>query len=55
MEIIKMSSKELERGEVIAKVLDGMLSCKKAKEQLALSLRQTYRLCKKYRENGFEQ
>ena len=49
-----MSSKELERGEVIAKVLDGMLSYKKAKEQLALSFRQTYRLCKKYRENGLQ-
>ena len=31
-----------------------MLSYKKAKEQLGLSLRQTYRIWKKYRENGLQ-
>lgn len=52
MEIIQMSKKELKRGEIMSKVMEGRLKRKEASQLLKLSLRQTYRLCKKYRKEG---
>ena len=52
MEIIQMSKKELKRGEIILKIMEGRIKRKKASWKLNLSLRQTHRLCKKYKEEG---
>ena len=52
MEIIRMSKKELYRGEVIARVASGELTQRKASEQLGISLRQTKRLYKRYKKEG---
>ena len=54
MRIIQMSKKELERGEMILKILEGKLSKKNACLTMNLSLRQTYRLCRKYKEQGLK-
>jgi len=54
MEIIQMSKKELERGQVIIKILDGKLTRKKASKIINLTLRQTYRLCKKFKKQGLQ-
>lgn len=52
MEIIQLSKKEIERGNIILKILDGKLIKKQACKILNLSLRQIYRLCKKYKAQG---
>lgn len=49
-----MSKKELERGEMTANILNGKLSKKNACLTMNLSLRQTYRLCRKYKEQGLK-
>ena len=49
-----MSKKELERGEMIVNILNEKLSKKNACLSMNLSLRQTYRLCKKYKEQGLK-
>jgi transposase len=54
MEIIKMTKKELRRADVLAKVVNGELSQRKASEELGLSLRQVKRLCKRLKEKGIE-
>jgi transposase len=54
MEIIKMSKKELRRGETIIKVINGELTQKKAAEQICISLRQMKRLCKKFHDEGLQ-
>lgn len=54
MEIIRMSQKELRRGEILSRVINGNLSQRKASEELGLSLRQVKRLCKRVREEGIE-
>jgi transposase len=52
MEIIKMSKKELKRGEIMPKVIKGHLTKKNASYMLNLSLRQIYRLCREYKQKG---
>jgi len=52
MEIIQLSKKEIERGKIIIKILDGKLTKKQTCKILRLSLRQIYRLCKKYKDQG---
>jgi transposase len=52
MEIIKMNQKELKKGEIISKVMEGTLRRKEAACMLNLSLKQIHRLCKKYRKKG---
>lgn len=52
MEIIQLSKKEIEKGKIILKILDGKLIKKQACKILHLSLRQIYRLCKKYKDQG---
>jgi len=54
MEIIKMSKKELYKGEVISKVIKTDFTQKMASEELNMSLRQIKRLCKRFRESGLE-
>lgn len=49
-----MSSRELERVEVIGRVASGALKVKDAAEMLELSYRQTKRLWRRYREKGRE-
>lgn len=49
-----MSSRELERVEVMGRVASGGLKLKQAAEMLELSYRQTKRLWRKYREKGRE-
>ena len=52
MEIIQLSKKEMERGNIILKILNDKLTKKQTCEILSLSLRQIYRLCKKYKNQG---
>ncbi|MFT5318781.1 MAG: transposase, partial [Chlamydiales bacterium] len=52
MEIIRMSKKELYRGEIISNAIKGEITQIKASEQMGISLRQTKRLCKRYRKGG---
>ncbi|MDA1197406.1 MAG: ISNCY family transposase [Nanoarchaeota archaeon] len=47
-----MSKKELYRGEIISKVISCEITQIKASEQMGISLRQTKRLCKRYRKGG---
>jgi uncharacterized protein (DUF1330 family)/transposase len=54
MEIIRMSKKELYKSELIAQVINKKITQVKASEELGISLRQTKRLCKKYKEEGPE-
>jgi len=54
MEIIQLSKKEIKRGQVIIKILDGKLIKKQACQLLNLSIRQIYRLCKKYKKQGLQ-
>lgn len=49
-----MSKKELERGQTITNILKGKLSKKNACLTIGLSLRQIYRLLKKYKEQGLK-
>jgi transposase len=49
-----MSKKELKRGEIIVKIMESKLKKKVASYILNLSLRQTYRLCKKYKKEGLK-
>ena len=49
-----MSSRELERVEVMGRVASGALKLKHAAEMLELSYRQTKRLWRRYREKGRE-
>ena len=53
-EKVKMSEKELYRGEIIALVVKGCQTQKKASEELKLSVRQIKRLCKKVRKEGLQ-
>ena len=52
MEILTMSSKELNRLEILGRVLERRLTQVQAAEQLGLSLRQIERLCGKLRVEG---
>jgi transposase len=54
MEIIRMSKKELRRGEILSRVVSGDLTQRKASEELGLSLRQVKRLCKRLKEGGIK-
>lgn len=54
MEIIKMSQKELRRGEILSKAVNGNLSQKRVSEELGLSLRQVKRLYKRLKEEGIK-
>ncbi|MGK0183073.1 MAG: hypothetical protein ACI9YB_002381 [Halioglobus sp.] len=47
-----MSKKELYRGEIISNAIKGEITQIKASEQMGISLRQTKRLCKRYRKGG---
>ncbi len=49
---LTMSTKELDRLEIIGRVLERRLTQRKAAEQLGLSLRQVERLCRAYRSDG---
>jgi len=49
---LTMSTKELDRLEIIGRVLERRLTQWKAAEQLRLSLRQVERLCRAYRSDG---
>lgn len=54
MRKFEMTKKELDRIEILKKVLDREWTQKKASEVLKISLRQTKRLCKRYKSNGPE-
>jgi len=54
MEIIQLSKKEIERAEIIVKILDNTLTKKKASQIMNISLRQTYRLCYEYKKQGIK-
>lgn len=54
MRKLEMTEKEIDRVKILEKVMDGRWTQKKASETLKLSLRQTKRLCKKYRSKGAE-
>ena len=49
---LTMSAKELDRLEIIGRVLERRLTQRKAAEQLGLSQRQVERLCRAYRSEG---
>ncbi len=49
---LTMSTKELDRLEIIGRVVERRLTQRKAAEQLGLSLRQVERLCRAYRSDG---
>jgi hypothetical protein len=52
MRKLEMTKKELDRIEILEKVIDGRWTQKKASEVLKISLRQTKRLCKRYKSKG---
>lgn len=54
MRKLEMTEKEIDRVKTLEKVMDGRWTQKKASETLKLSLRQTKRLCKKYKSKGAE-
>jgi len=54
MRIIRMSEKELQRSEIISRVINGNLTQRKAGEYTGISLRQIKRLCKRYRNEGVQ-
>jgi len=54
METIHMSKNELRKGEVIAMIVSGKLTQRKAGQELSLSIRQIKRLCKRYRLGGLK-
>ena len=49
---LTMSTKELDRLEIIGRVLERRMTQRKAAEQLRLSLRQAERLCRAFRTDG---
>ena len=49
---LTMSTKELDRLEIIGRVLERRMTQRKAAEQLRLSLRQVERLCRAFRSDG---
>ena len=49
---LTMSARELERLEVIGRVVERRLTQRKAADQLGLSLRHVERLCRAFRANG---
>ncbi len=49
---LTMSTKELDRLEIIGRVLERRLTQRTAAEQLGLSLRQVERLCRAFRSDG---
>lgn len=49
-----MNKKELERGEIITNILKEKLPNKNACSTMGLSLRQIYRLLKKYKDEGLK-
>ena len=51
-EVLTMSRKELDRLEVVQRVVSKRLRQKEAAWQLALSIRQVKRLVRSYRERG---
>lgn len=52
MRKLEMTEKEIDRVKILEKVVEGRLTQKKASETLKISLRQTKRLCKRYRSKG---
>ena len=50
MEIIKVSKKEFEKGQVIKNILDRKISKQEGRIKLNLSIRQIYRLCKRFKK-----
>lgn len=52
MEIIQMSQKELERSRWIIKAVESKITQKEASQKMGLSVRQTKRLCKRYKEKS---
>ena len=54
METLRVSKKEFKTGEIIARVIEGMLTQAKASEELGISIRQVKRQCKEYKKNGLE-
>lgn len=54
MRKFEMTSKEIDRARVLEQVIEGRLTQKKASETLKISLRQTKRLCKRYKSQGAE-
>lgn len=54
MRKLEMTEKELDRINILEKVIDGRWTQKKASKTLKISLRQTKRLCKRYRLKGAE-
>lgn len=51
---LEMTNKEVDRIKVLENVIAGRWTQKKASETLKISLRQTKRLCKRYRNKGAE-
>lgn len=51
-EVVAMSRRELDRAQVVGKVVEGRLTQANAAKLLKLSVRQVKRLCAKYRDNG---
>ena len=51
-EVVAMSRRELDRGQIIGKVVEGRLTQANAAVMLKLSVRQVKRLCVKFRANG---
>ena len=54
MELIRMSKQELYKGEIIAQVINGKKTQRQASRDLHISLRQTKRLCKRFRQEGLK-
>jgi transposase InsO family protein len=52
MEIISMSKKEMRRGEIIMKVLEGIITQEKASFEIGVRVRQVKRICKRCKEKG---
>ena len=52
MELVTMSTQELDRAEVLQRVVEGRLSRRLAAKQLGLSRRQVQRLVKRYEQDG---
>jgi transposase InsO family protein len=54
MSKVTMSTKELDRVQVIEDVINGRCTQRKASETLKISLRQVKRLCKRYKNSGVQ-
>lgn len=51
-EVVAMSRRELDRAQIVGKVVEGRLTQANAAQALKLSVRQVKRLCAKFREEG---